>query len=355
MKNYSKLLAVGATFAFAVGMTQSVKALGVTAGTFVTNIATVAGSNFTTSSSAPGPATITVATALGAKAAGTADATLAAGRYVTNYLSVTNYGNGTTGFVFSYVTGSTTGTPNSPMWTNGFGATFTTTTTVAGLAPGASGTALYRVYVPASAGNNSVRSWALRASNNYAGATAVGTNYVGDNAVAYGGDQAKNGAGLRRVVVGAGAQALSNKAGFGSNFTWTVQVQAAVVTVQKSVTLISNVLGTARALPGSTVTYKITLSNNGAAQAKGVEVRDTVPNNTAYKANGLRFADNIGSTYGAAAALADTAGGDRGEWNGTTRVEFVGAGGTADNTTGNSAGTLNNGTGQSYFFRVTVN
>lgn len=70
-------------------------------------------------------------------------------------------------------------------------------------------------------------------------------------------------------------------------------IQSAVITVTKAATVIDDGFGTpapnAKAIPGATVAYTITITNNGAAAASSLTVTDTLAAATVYVPNTLQL------------------------------------------------------------------
>lgn len=336
---------------FAMGVSQNASALGTAAATVIGNTAIVSGGNFSVANSS---VNVTVGTQLGARASSEVDQGTATGVYVTNTVRVTNYGNVTADFDFRFGLGQTN--KGGPGWTNGFGATFTATAAAAAVAPGAIGSADFRVYVPALASNAAARSYTIKASNKYTGASAILTNYVGDNTTNYGGDLGDFVAGARNVWIGgATGTTLSNTTvPVTANRVWSVTVSAAVVSITKTAS-ITNSKGITSPVPGSTVRYRIAVTNIGSSGATGVEIRDNRPANTAYIAGSLKGGVGTAIGYAAAGALTDANTDDAGAAS-ATYVEFTPNVATADATQGNGGGgTLATTDGRSYFFRVTIN
>jgi uncharacterized repeat protein (TIGR01451 family) len=76
-------------------------------------------------------------------------------------------------------------------------------------------------------------------------------------------------------------------------------IQSAAITLTKAATVVDDGFGTAapnaKAIPGATVEYTITVANSGASPALNLTVTDTLPAQTAYLANTLQL---NGSTAG---------------------------------------------------------
>jgi uncharacterized repeat protein (TIGR01451 family) len=322
------------------------------ASTNIGNTAVVSGANFSVANSV---ANITVATILGARAASELDDGSPTGVTRTNTLTVTNKGNVSASFVFKFLLGQTNATGGSA-WTSGFGAGQTPTATTASIGPGVFASVDFRVTVPAIASNGAFRSYVIKASNEFTGATAILTNYLGDNGTAYGGDLGDNLAGAKNVFA---AQTASS--GTASNTTvpvaairtWQVTISAAVVAITKTAA-VSGPAGTLP-VPGATVTYKIALTNTGSSGATGVEVRDNRPANTAYVATSLRGYTGTATAYSGAGTLTDGNSDDAGAAS-ATYVEFSPNSTSADQTVGNGGtGTLATTDGRAFYFRVTIN
>lgn len=68
----------------------------------------------------------------------------------------------------------------------------------------------------------------------------------------------------------------------------------------------------ANAAPGATLTYRITVTNNGTSDATSVEITDPAPQFTTYTAASAKTATGAAATYAAASALTDADAGDDG-------------------------------------------
>jgi uncharacterized repeat protein (TIGR01451 family) len=117
-------------------------------------------------------------------------------------------------------------------------------------------------------------------------------------------------------------------------------VQAATLAVVKSAAIISDPInGTGadrKAIPGAVIEYSIVVTNNGAVNAAAVTLSDVIPANTSYVANSMTLN---------AAALTDLGDADAGTATGApvTAIEVA-------------AGTVNSGGGTATVtFRVTIN
>ncbi len=79
------------------------------------------------------------------------------------------------------------------------------------------------------------------------------------------------------------------------------QVVLASLSVTKAALVIDDGLGntdpTAKAIPGATVRYTITVTNNGTAAATNITVRDTVPGELAYSAGTWQVTAGGGGAY----------------------------------------------------------
>jgi len=87
--------------------------------------------------------------------------------------------------------------------------------------------------------------------------------------------------------------------------------------------------GNTTAAPGATLTYRITVTNVGTADALNVVISDPLPAFTGYVANSARYLDAAGVYVGATALDDDTAGApddgyDWGITTGTTATYAVG-------------------------------
>jgi uncharacterized repeat protein (TIGR01451 family) len=117
-------------------------------------------------------------------------------------------------------------------------------------------------------------------------------------------------------------------------------VQAATLAVVKSAAIISDPInGTGadrKAIPGAVIEYSIVVTNNGAVNAAAVTLSDAIPANTTYVANSMTLN---------AAALTDAADADAGTTTGAP-VTSISV----------NAGTVNSGGGTATVtFRVTIN
>jgi uncharacterized repeat protein (TIGR01451 family) len=295
-----------------------------------------------------------VATQLGGTTDSEEDEGAVNGQTVTNIILLTNYGNVSATFVFSFVEGNTNAAILTGAWTAGFGVGRTATVTTALLAPGADTTVLFVVDVTAGAGSGSARGYSIKASNEHVGA-ALWTNYTGDDSINYGGTMGDYGAGPKNVLFN-DATGVTNgvSGGASASSTWAVTVSAPVISLTKTVDA-TDVIGagiTGIAVPGATITYKLTLTNTGTSVGTNLELADSInAAKVTLVAGALKTAGNVDSTYAAAGGSADGPGGDAAMvtpdvWfspNGTT----AGSGGTAD-------GWLAATAGFSGFYRVTI-
>ncbi|MFO7605045.1 MAG: hypothetical protein R6W72_01905 [Desulfurivibrionaceae bacterium] len=123
---------------------------------------------------------------------------------------------------------------------------------------------------------------------------------------------------------------------------------ARTVTVTKAALDITKTADTATAQPGETITYKVVVTNNGAADASSVVITDPLPAFTTYEAGSAESSANAAANYGDAGNTAlddDTAGApDDGYDFGIT---------TADEAT-YTVGTLAQGSSIVLFFQVTI-
>jgi uncharacterized repeat protein (TIGR01451 family) len=140
------------------------------------------------------------------------------------------------------------------------------------------------------------------------------------------------------------AQDQAAAAGAASDVTRTT-VQVAALTVTKQVSTDgTNFVDSANAAPGTTLTYRITVTNGGAAAATNVEISDPVPQFTTYVADSAKADTATGTSYGAAATTltdADNAGDDG----------YIFSGNTASYT----VPTVSGGSSVLLFFQVTIN
>jgi uncharacterized repeat protein (TIGR01451 family) len=93
--------------------------------------------------------------------------------------------------------------------------------------------------------------------------------------------------------------------------TYTVNVEDAVMTLQKSVDTANG------SQPGDIVTYAVTGSNSGSTDAESAVVTDQIPANTIYVPGSMRFGA-VGGTYDAATPLTDANDGDGADFDITT-------------------------------------
>jgi len=70
-------------------------------------------------------------------------------------------------------------------------------------------------------------------------------------------------------------------------------------------------------VPGATILYIITYTNNGNDTAGSVTITDKLMNNTTYVTNSLRIG-TAGSTYDSATSKTDAKDGDNADWNVST-------------------------------------
>lgn len=134
---------------------------------------------------------------------------------------------------------------------------------------------------------------------------------------------------------GAGSDDSANDAQF------SVRDAFEVVTATMSVTKTQAISG-GYAVPGATVTYTITVTNNGSADATSATISDVVPTNTAYTTGTLtcptgataEYSTDNGSTFSATEPA-----------SGTTNVECSGA--TVSHASGSNTATMS--------FAVTIN
>jgi uncharacterized repeat protein (TIGR01451 family) len=115
---------------------------------------------------------------------------------------------------------------------------------------------------------------------------ANATNYIGDNAVAYGGDIGENWLGAKQIPTfnAALTHGAGSTSGAAVTNTWIrVTIQGPVLIISKRITAISSPNGTAL-VPGSTISYSIKITNAGTAAALNPRIYDVVPLNTTYVA-----------------------------------------------------------------------
>jgi uncharacterized repeat protein (TIGR01451 family) len=321
------------------------------AGSFLTNIATVTGANFNTSMATQN---VTVATQLGGNATSEVDQNAVDGTSITNMIHISNVGNVMADFTVVIASGQTNGIPGS--WVTGF----VSGATVINVAPGGVADVFFYVNVPGGAPNGSERSYTIFVTNEAPStANTIETNYVGDNTIPYGGSIGSGGAAPSTVRVSGtafgGLTVLSNLVGPDYNDTdvWQVTVSAAVVGLTKSVEGVTNnaagIVGIA--IPGATITYKLTLSNTGAASALALQVVDPLPATVSYVLSSLKDAGNVSATWSSAASKTDAADGDSGR--GSAAEVIFSPGGSAGAVPAD--GTLIPDSGYSGFYRVTIN
>lgn len=275
---------------------------------------------------------------------GEADKTVASGSWTSNVTSLTNYGNGTADYVLT--SRETLGT--ATVWTNFFsnenGGAHGTTITAQLSAFGVS-TIVFYVGVPVTETNGAFKHYMCLASNSIAaGLHAV--QYVGSNGTTYGGQMGKFGA-------PEGAFWLAKNLAYSST-NWVLTVNAPVLTLTKSMIQLDNPgVYTTDPVPGARLTYKLIVSNRGAAAASSVWIVDRFKTDyVTYVVESMKFSADSALTYDAASLpLADAAAGDAGAWTNGGVIYFT-PNGTTPLTAG---GALASHEGGTYYYRVTVN
>jgi uncharacterized repeat protein (TIGR01451 family) len=217
------------------------------------------------------------------------DANGSAGNVTLLSFTIMNRGNSNDTFSLKITNTQTNAAFGShPSWSNiivgpsGFGPAINST---GSLAPGGTFNFQIRVRPVGTAPDGDYKEWQVLVRSTVI-TVAVATNYIGDNAVAYGGDIGENWAGVKTVpnfnaalTHGTG----STSGGAVANAWVQVMIQGPVLLITKRITAISSPNGTAL-VPGSTITYSIKVTNAGTAAALNPRIYDAVPLNTTYVA-----------------------------------------------------------------------
>jgi len=281
---YSKSFII-MTFLMFVSSISVLYGVGTSYNTKISNYAEVSGANFTTTGDYTN---VYVQRIAGGHWTGKDDKTTGvnAGDYVTNITYLTNLGNDIFTFQFSINAnnsgGGATATPWAWMvytngvaayasWQTGTGATFN-------LSPLPSGSVVTLSFVVqvSNSETGGWEEWQFRISDT--GTHTNTDNYQGDNGTWYGGP---NGQGWGDTIADSLACYMPDTAGNGAT-VWRVQVSGPVITLQKSISWISNLTDADGpdnvAVPGATILYVIKLSNGvGAGDATGpIIVKDTI-------------------------------------------------------------------------------
>lgn len=332
MKKFLVLILILSIAAFVFGDGK-----GTTAGTLITNTATVGAANMaTTESNAVGTNVIMIDGGIWTSTQ--ADQGGAAGGTYTYITTFTNEGNTNQWFAFTAVATNTNGSTGGGVdsWTTSFsnqaiaGATVTRCT----LAPDDAASIDFKCTVSGSAANGSYVGYILLAEPR---SNSSFTAYIGDNGTNYGGTISEDAEYTTGEIVCNGT----------AGRIWTVTIAGPLLAIDKSIeavdTLTSGAIG-AGAYPGATITYKIAVTNTGTGGATGVYVRDSIPANTTYEAGTLQI--KVGSAYtnmvygnAANATPTDADGGDAGACDGSI-VEFTPNGTAASIAGGGEDGTI---------------
>jgi len=165
-------------------------------------------------------------------------------------------------------------------------------TTIGPLAPTATANITLNVTIDGAAPNGSYMEYEITATSANIATSVLERSYRGDNGTYYGGAMGISWAGT-----------TTNNDGIlrhGTQNTWVrVAASGPVLRLNKSIVSIQRAgAGVTAAIPGSTITYQLVISNIGSVAATSVIVRDTYPTATTYvAASGSATAgDNAGWT-----------------------------------------------------------
>ena len=339
MKNFIKFMTLAVVIGLMFLPSTEILAVGVTAGTTITNQAKVDGANFSTASNS---ITTNVRVIAGAGwSAGLDILGAVAGSTRSNVSYFTNLGNSAIDYQFSVDTFGTFGTTGGPWtWTlyvNG-GAAYASSTGNMGvyganenIASGANIEIILVVDIDVTAGSG-WEEWRLIAqattphvnTTQYAGDQAVPLQYGGDATSGWGTDDAD--------------RQTFNDTGIADGSLDTVfrlATDAPLIGISKTISAISDPSGggVAIAIPGATITYSIEITNSGSGVANNVRVIDTFDNvNTTIVAASETDTDNTGGPR----TWTFSSGGNQVQWS-------------------NSAGAFNGGNKSTFTFQVTIN
>lgn len=132
----------------------------------------------------------------------------------------------------------------------------------------------------------------------------------------------------------------------GTSFNTLITTNKPSLTVQKLVAVDGTgtvFAATGNAAPGTSLVYKIVITNSGTADATSVRITDSLPSYLTYVAAQSRYATSAATTYAAATALTEGAGG----------FSFVGN--TVNYNPGGVLGTVTPGNVLVLFYRCTIN
>ncbi|MDD5065566.1 MAG: hypothetical protein PHF84_00830 [bacterium] len=160
---------------------------------------------------------------------------------------------------------------------------------------GATRRIVFRVTLSSAAGDSSWQRWRLLAHTT--GAHQNRTNYIGDNGFEYGGPP----------TMGWGDEVTNSLAwndptglvGSSSN-EFAVRCSAPIIGVSKTIQQIAMVSTSLddMAIPGATITYRITVTNRGSGAAQNVKVRDWFDTTHVDYRGGLTIVSNASLTWG---------------------------------------------------------
>lgn len=291
---------------------------------------------------------------------------------VTNIISLTNLGNIGSTFVLKLRATGSNGVGGGGTWATSIGSP------VGIVARGGVTTATLRVTIPAGAANGHEKGYLLMLSNTTVAATAINSNYTGDDGFLYGGMLKDNGASINSVwITNAKNSPLTNgsaaliTAGPRSNYVWSIRVRAPVVSIRKTavVTNLTTVGLLNRPVPGATITYKIFASNSGGGTATGVTIYDLVSTNLVAQVAGAMKTNSTSTAFSATYAstpggvATDAASDDRAFFGGVGAgypanrfvVEFTPNANSANSTQNDGTGTIGANGGQfAGWFRVRI-
>lgn len=291
MNNHKMYLKMIALVLALLGLQAAALAKGTTAATTVSNVARVAWlNNGITSDSWTPAADTTVARVAGDTLLVTADASLSVGESRVYLYEVYNTGNLTDTLIVEV--------DSFGLYGSASGWTFTLYADTAGYYTSGLSDSLYIRSVapdalkyctvvvwanstPANSPDGSFGIFRLKIRAEGAGADTTG-QYVGDNGNTYG-------------------------YGKGSEDTSRATISAARIALAKAITSVTMYGNPSMPLPGATVLYTLTYTNEGSAQADSVVIRDTIPTNTTFDTASSSMT-NLGATAAFTAADSGAAG-----------------------------------------------
>ena len=251
------------------------------AGTPITNTATMTwGGGMSTNAAMGMPQ---VGTNYGATWSGNNSTNIAPGTHAYNHTSFENVGNLAVNYQFN---ATQFNTAVQWPWTYDFTNTALSNSGLpltVSVSPGAAVTTIwFHVFVPGTEVDSSFAQFQCVATG--PNVTSIATNYTGYNSYVYGGNMAKWAAGYGKGI-------LTNTTGSG-NTNWRVTVQAALMVLEKSLT-ISNAgpfwANITRPYPGGMLFWRLNYSNGGTVPATSVKIVDVFDTNfVTLKTNSMR-------------------------------------------------------------------